>query len=339
MASEKSMQENDMMNGRVLSVRGNELILARGARLFRSVDGGISWKLWNKLPVSFFRALLMRIPFLARLLRLGVHHLAHIDEATVVIANKECFLIGSVKVELVGALAGSRPMALCAGEEQIYYGEYRSNPERSPVHIYGFDLRHKSWRPVWTFTDVRHVHGVFYDPYRKSFWVTTGDTNEEVGIWRSDDQFRTLVKVAGGTQQFRAVQLLFTEDYVYFGSDAPGELNYLYRMDREGKRVEQLASVGGSVFYGCRIGEVLVFSTAVEPSEVNSRPFAEVWVSGDGLNWNKFREFKKDFLSLKYFQYGQVLFPNFCAPAKNFLYCTPFATKGHGKTLILKLNN
>jgi len=281
----------------------------------------------------------MRIPILARLLRLGVHHLAHIDETTVVIANKECFLVDNEKVEPVGALAGSRPMALCAGEGQIYYGEYRSNPERSPVHIYGFDFRDKAWRPVWAFKGVRHVHGVFFDPYRKSFWVTTGDTNEEVGIWRSDDQFQTLVKVAGGSQQFRAVQLLFTEDYVYFGSDAPSEPNYLYRMDREGKRVEQLARVGGSVFYGCRVGQALVFSTAVEPSEVNNRPFAEVWVSVDGLNWTKLREFKKDILPLKYFQYGQVLFPTICATSKDVLYCTPFATKGHGKTLILKLDN
>lgn len=333
------MQENDVMNGRVLAVHGDELIMARGAKLYRSVDRGMSWTFWQILPVGIFRRILMSIPVLARLLRLGVHHLVYVDGTTIVMANKECFLVDKAKVEPLGAVCGSRPMVLCAGEGHTYYGEYRSNPERSPVHIYGLNFRDKAWRPVWTFKDVRHVHGVFYDEYRKSFWVTTGDTNEEVGIWRSDDHFQNLVKVTGGSQQFRAVQLLFTEDFVYFGSDAPGELNHLYRMDREGKRVEQLARVGGSVFYGCRACETLVFSTAVEPSEINIRPFAEVWVSGDGVNWRKLQEFRKDFLSLKYFQYGQVLFPNICAPTKDILYCTPFATRGHGKTILLKIRN
>jgi hypothetical protein len=200
------------------------------------------------------------------------------------------------------------------------------------VHIWGLDFLSGEWRSVWFFEGVRHVHGVFQDPFTNAIWVTTGDSDEEAAIWRTDDCFSTLQCVVGGTQQFRAVHLLFTADYVYFGSDAPDEHNYIYRMDRAGTKVERLASVGGSVFYGCTVGDSLFFSTAVEPSNVNPCRYAEVWCSNDGVNWFKYVKFKKDFLSMKFFQYGQVFFPNCCGDETNF-WCSPFATNKHGSSI------
>jgi len=229
----------------------------------------------------------MRIPIAARALRLGVHHVARTRGKTVVVANKASYLIEEGGVTSLGRLHGSRPMALCAAEGKAFYGEYRSNPERSAVHVFGLDFDNKVWVPVWRFQGVRHVHGVFYDPYGKAFWVTTGDSDEESAIWRTDDQFSSVKKVVGGSQQLRAVQLLFTEDHVYFGSDAPDESNHIYRMDREGSKVERLCPVDSSVFYGCKVGNHLVFSTAVEPSSVNTGWEAEVWHSLDGESWTR----------------------------------------------------
>lgn len=327
------VQKSRIIRGRVLYVSETHLYLARGARLFVSSDGGKNFRLWATLPVGFWRRIAMSLPLLARLFRLGVHHLVFSGHRGVVVANKETYLIEKDFVVHLGTLHGSRPMALCAAKGGVYYGEYRSNPERSAVHVYAVDFTGCSWRAVWRFENVRHVHGVYFDPYADAFWVTTGDTDTEAAIWRSDDHFQTLRRVAGGSQQLRAVQLLFTPDYVYFGSDTPEEYNNIYRMDRSGSTVESLVSVGGSIFYGCQVDRSLFFSTAVEPSKVNPCTFSEVWRSDDGTNWQKSLEFKKDRLPMKYFQYGQVLFPLGDGNQKS-LYCTPFATEFHEKTFV-----
>lgn len=332
------MQKSQINLGRVLYASGNTLYLARGAKILQSSDCGTSWKVWASLPVGFWQRLAMQFPFLLRLLRLGIHHLTFCGEKGVVIANKASYLIEKGRVHPLGPVKGSRPMVICSTGDAVYYGEYRSNPERSPVHIYRLDTASHSWTSVWRFEGVRHVHGVFYDSYDKALWVTTGDDNNEASIWRSDDQFQTLQKVVGGTQQLRAVQLLFSYNYIYFGSDTPDEPNFLYRMDRSGKHIERLQAVNGSVFYGCIVGRSLFFSTAVEPSTVNTSRSAEVWRSDDGVHWFKIFDFKKDSLSMKYFQYGQVLFPNECGQ-KDILYCSPFATQKHGTTLSIDLSS
>lgn len=312
------------------------LYLARGAKILRSSDSGKSWQPWAVLPVGFWRRLAMGVPLLARLLRLGVHHLVFAGETAVAVVNRESYLIDGDSVQPLGGVRGSRPMMVCAAANTVYYGEYRSNPERSAVHVYELDIAGGSWKPVWRFEGVRHVHGVFYDPFAGSIWVTTGDSNAESAIWRTDDSFCTLLRVAGGCQQLRVVQLLFTRDYVYFGSDAPDKRNYIYRMGRVNGELERLQAVGGSVFFGCSVGRSLFFSTAVEPSQINNSRYVEVWRSDNGEDWYRFLAFQKDSLPMKHFQYGQVLFPAGLGDSKH-LYCRLFATKGHGKTFIVDI--
>lgn len=301
-----------------------------GNRILYSDNAGEKWKLYKRLPICFLNRIAMRIPFLSRLLRLGIHHVGFVNDKMVVFANKETYLLDYNEIVPLGRVHGSRPMVLCESEDGLYYGEYRSNPERSPVYIYMLSGSCHRWVPVWEFQNVRHIHGVFYDKYTNSHWVTTGDSDEEAAIWRSEDGFKTLYKVVGGSQQFRAVQLLFTEDYLYFGSDAPEELNNIYRLDRADLTVERLAVVGGPVFYGCKVGGRLFFSTSVEPSAINDGDYVEVWSSINGVDWKLFERFKKDLLSKKYFQYGQALFIN--GRDNGSLYLTPFATKYHGYT-------
>ena len=208
----------------------------------------------------------------------------------------------------------------------MFYGEYRSNPERSAVHVWKGDASGLSWKAIWRFDGVRHIHGVYHDPFADSLWVTTGDRDSEAAFWRTDDRFTTLTKVVGGCQRFRAVQLLFTEEYVYFGSDSPVECNHIYRMKRNGEDCQRLAAVGNPVFYGCQIARCLFFSTAVEPSRVNVEPYAEIWGSADGARWRPIRRFRKDRWPMKWFQYGQVHFPAGPGDGQHLWY-TPMATE------------
>ena len=326
-----------IFNGRLLYADKKHLYLAKGRNIFYSRDFGQSWELWYSFSSGIGSFLLAWWPLTARLLRKGVHHLFFDNLVAVAVMDKQTFFFEDDRSTVaLGMLQGSRPLTLCARNNMFYYGEYRSNPERSPVHVWRLKEGEEKWHPAWRFEGIRHVHGVFHDPYENSIWVTTGDLDHEAGIWRTDDGFEMLEKVAGGSQKFRAVQLLFTEDHVYFGSDAPDDKNYIFRMGREGKNVEELAKVGGSVFYGCKVANHLFFSTAVEPSRVNTTRYAEVWGSADGSNWQVIQRFKKDIWPMKYFQYGQVLFPAGPGDGEN-LWFTPFAAEFDQKTFKIPL--
>jgi hypothetical protein len=158
-------------------------------------------------------------------------------------------------------------------------------------------------------------------------WVTTGDLDAEAGLWRTRDDFRSLERIAGGSQAFRVVQLLFIPGAVLFGSDAPGEVNHLYRMDRRSGAVRAVQAVEGSVFYGVQTGEICAFGTVVEPSKVNRSREAVVWLSKDGGDsWHRGMAFRKDWLPTRLFQYGQVLFP--AGPGDgNTLWLTPYGAQ------------
>ena len=325
-----------MINGRVLYVDGHEIWLAVNQKLLKSNDAGSTWELRAVLPLRGFREQLTLSRLGRRLTRSGYHHFIKTGaDSGVIIAHQHVFQLreGDRALHRVASLNGSRPLSVCLSGDRIYYGEYRQNSERSQTHIWASDLEGRYWQPVWCFNNIRHVHGIFYDPYTSYIWVTTGDTDQESAIWVTKDQFCTLDYVTGGSQQHRVVQLLFTQDSIYFGSDAPEEKNIIYRMIRDSNKIEVLCSVSGPVFYGTKVGHNLFFSTAVEPSTLNTGSYTEIWGSANGENWKRLKCYKKDNWSIKYFQNGQILFPAGPGDSKNLIF-TPIATEHDLKTFI-----
>lgn len=234
---------------------------------------------------------------------------------------------GDGKFREVAKIKGSRPLAVARDGSFICYGEYHGNRDRQSVDVIGSFDGGLSWNTLFEFRGIRHVHGVFRDPYTGSFWATTGDEDSESGLWQSKDRFHSVEQVAGGSQQLRAVQLLFTAHYVYFGSDSPQTRNFLYRLHRSSGRIDRLQAVSSSVFYGCKVGSVLFFSTAAEPSAVNRADAVELWFSPDGERWAQIDAREKDHYSFRYFQYGQILFPSGPGDGRTLFY-TPFAVRG-----------
>lgn len=309
--------------------------LARGSSLLRSRDQGRSWEENARLPLGIAGHLAAATRVGRRLLRAGIHHFLP-GRSDVLIANQHIFRreAGSDAFHCTARLHGSRPLAVATDGELICYGEYRGNAERSAVHVWGSLDLGRTWAPVWRFAEVRHVHGVFFDPFTRTFWVTTGDEDSEAGIWVTRDRFRTLDEVMRGNQQVRAVHLCFTAQYVYFGSDTPLARNHIYRLERCSGTIERLVEVGSSVFFGCTVGNHLFFSTAAEPSDINRSDRAELWHSADGNRWRLFRAVPKDRWPLRLFQYGQVRLPGGPGDEHHLLF-TPFAAGGDQRTWIV----
>jgi hypothetical protein len=310
---------------------------SQGVRLYRfRADGELQGQPLD-LAVSFAAKLRSQGRLLRRLLRSGVHHVHPVDASKLVVVVDR--FVGCVDLQDPGntvfsPLVGSRPLHVCVdvSRNTIYYGEYRDNSERGPIRIVVSHDRGASWGTAFEMTGVRHVHGVFADPHSSDLWVTTGDENNESAIWVTTDGFRSLEKVVHGSQQTRAVGLLFTKDHVYFGSDSERESNHLWRLERETLIPEKLCNVEGTVLgagYAC---EGLCFSTAVEPSAVNLTRSATIWWSRDGEEWTRLLRFAKDSWPMRLFQYGQVMIP--AGPGHpDYLWVTPFATEGDQSAL------
>lgn len=328
-----------IFNGIVHYVDQEVCWASKGNRIYKSNNGGDKWRNIGKLNYSFPSRLQSAHRLGRRLFRTGIHHIIPgFNNNVIVWASKNIFNIDlstNTTISRINVM-GSRPLNVCKTGSGIYYGEYRINPERSPVHIWFSDDNGSSWRPIYKFTAIRHVHGIFHDAYTGKLWITTGDENHESAIWITDNNFKTLEKVISGTQQTRCVQLLFTEQYVYFGSDAPDEKNFIYRLERKSGTIEQLQLVDGPVFWGCKVGSSLFLSTVCEPSKVNKSRYAAIWRSDDGEKWFRFMSFKKDMWSMKYFQYGQVLFPHGSGDGKNLWY-TPFAIMNDQRSMKLSI--
>lgn len=319
------------LKGRIHFVEDNRLIMSRGYDVLISLNCGVTWEKIFQIPIcTLFDRISDNFKLLQRLLRRGIHHVYPVKENSLLIMADQRLFRYDFSTDTLSkqtiSFKGSRPLVLAKdGNDYIYFGEYFSNPERNPVNVFRNIDGSSSWQIIHRFDGIRHVHGVFFDSYTNSMWITTGDTDKESIIWMTQDNFASVEKVISGNQQTRALQLLFTKSHVYFGSDAPSETNHIYRMERRSCRIESLQTVEGSVFYGCKVKDNLFFSTAVEPSDVNRDMYACLWGSRDGFNWKRIARFRKDIWHKKIFQYGQILFPA-GDNQTNKLWFTPMAT-------------
>lgn len=332
------------VDGRVHRVDGDQLIAARGTRIGLSDDGGRSLR-WGPSLALDLRTRLARLHRLAaRATRGGIHHVVPLASGALLALCGRWFVrVDARTANPIGAAArvmGSRPLVLCVARSgRVLYGEYCSNPERRPVHLFASDDEGEHWHVAHRFSDVRHVHGVFEDPRDGSFWITTGDADAESAIWHADADFTHVERVWGGSQQRRVIALLFVGDLLLSGSDTPLERNHLLAFERGRQAEEVLGEVAGSVFHGAIAGEHVLLSTACEPSAVNTSRSVEVWRASTlrPHRWERVVSFSKDLWPMRLFQYGQVfLAPG--RPREASFWISPFATAQDQRSLLVQLD-
>ncbi len=317
------------------------MIASRGGRLWRRGAGDDRWRPLARIPMPPAERIATAFRLSRRLLRLGVHHVVRHRDRLVIMAGRRIHVYDPSRGSFLPAstpICGSRPIVLGEdGAGNLIYGEYhgrRQPPYDVPVHVWCSSDGGESWQAIGAFANVRHIHGVFHDPYEKGLWVTTGDADAESAIWVSHDRFKTVTPVIQGNQHARAVILLFTPRYIYYGTDTPLAQNFICRLERGSWTMEKMQEVSGSILYGCQTRAGLFFSTACEPSRVNHDARATVWGSAAGEAWRCLAAFRKDAWPYKLFQYGHVRFAQGQAAA-NRLHFSPVATTGDQRTFVL----
>ncbi|HYU45584.1 MAG TPA: hypothetical protein VEK84_05330, partial [Terriglobales bacterium] len=246
----------------------------------------------------------------------GFHALAVLPEGTMIGATPGAIVTRTANSKEFRPthrlLRGTRPLHITSTPSgKVYWGEYFDNRDRTEVHIYASDDRGRTWQVAHTFPagSVRHVHNIVYDRWGDCLWILTGDEGSECRILRASCDLGAIETVLSGNQQVRAVAAIPTPDCLYLSTDTPDEKNHIYRLDRTG-RADRVGDLNASSTYGCQAGQSILFSTMVEPSAVNRDREVHLVGSRNGMQWQTVASWKKDSLSMKYFQYGNAFLPD-----------------------------
>lgn len=201
---------------------------------------------------------------------------------------------------------------ICVIDEGIYFGEYGSNPTRAKVPVWGSVDDGRSWFLAYEFPEqsIRHIHGIYADPYSTSLWVPTGDFKGECYLCEvPNGNWSKLVCHGDGMQQWRSVSLLFEPDKIVWGMDSQLEISCAVVFDRKTKQITIAQSFPGPVWYKKRfLDGSAILQTSVEIGPGSLSDDVQIFYSDNLSEWSPIGQFKKDSLPKQYFKFGVVAF-------------------------------
>jgi len=141
----------------------------------------------------------------------------------------------------------------------VYWGEYCRNKQKGPIAVYRGEDEGRTWRKVYEFApgQVRHVHGLQWDPYGERLWIYTGDAGPECRIGYSLDNGKTFEWIGQGAQIWRTCSLLFSPNYVMWATDtgSAGNGNCLMCWDRATAQVRTVCKLPYQSIYAQSLGD------------------------------------------------------------------------------------
>lgn len=223
-------------------------------------------------------------------------------------------------------------MAIAApGDDCFLIGEYGRNSDKRSVPIHGSYDGGKSWQRVFEFApgQVRHIHGVYCDPFSDHIWVTTGDFDNECYVVRFDGPDLTNPRYYGdGSQVWRTVGLFFTPDNLYWIMDSNLERSHLVRMSRDTGEIDILDPFPGPVWYAKTLsdGHYLAQTTCEKGAGVLTNR-VHIFLSKDLENWVEICSFERDRWPLGLFKNAVIAFASGDQTSRRF-YMSMEAIKG-----------
>lgn len=325
----------------ILYVSNEFWIVSKGYNLFKYNPLNNKRTYFSRLSDKK-NGLLSSCRFSRRLFRAEITHLYHFQNDTwMCIAKKGIFRYNKknkVFEKCCNIEKGSRPMNLCQSDDgTIYWGEYFNNHKKEPVRIFQSKDDGITWNVAYTFSEgeIEHIHGIFKDPYSSRLWVATGDDDVACIFGYTEDGFKTFIKEYSGSQQFRICVPMFTPNEIVFATDSQYEQNVIRSIDRKTGEVKNWQKIQGSGIYAVQNGNLMMVSTTVEPSTVNTEQSSHLWYSWDGHNWKEMISFKKDCLPKTYFQFGSIRFPHYEGESDHVIFHGRAVKRMDGKTMII----
>ncbi|MEQ1696082.1 MAG: hypothetical protein ABL901_09625 [Hyphomicrobiaceae bacterium] len=197
-------------------------------------------------------------------------------------------------------------------ERGIYFGEYGHNTQREAVPVWRSCDDGRSWSIVYEFPpgSIKHIHGIYSDPYSPSLWIPTGDFAGECTVAEAKDpDFKTCIRHGDGTQKWRPVSMFFEPDSILWPMDSPLETSYLQQFDRQTQTITQHRPFPGPIWYSKRFTDGIgILQSSVEPGVGVTSDHAHLFASKNLIDWTEVTKFQKDWWPMKYFKFGVIAF-------------------------------
>lgn len=309
---------NNTLKKTVVHFSNHNTTIDSSGRLIRIYQKENNIKTQIKLPFSFPRDFYLNIPLLKRLLRSDAKEVIYdSDTGKLIIIRDSCvYLIQESTYILLGTIEGDAPLfnSHCIHNGIIYFGQYDQNKTRKSSKIYKIDEKNKI-SIAYTFLpgEIRHVHSITNDLYIENrMWITTGDNDGECMLLYTDDNFKNISNIGDKSQDFRIVNLGFSKDYLFYGTDNLIKENYIYRQNRsDGKRKKVLSIKQTAWFLKQDKKGNAVLGTTVENGKGCQVNYSSIYFSRDfGMNWLELLRIPKDIYPMPLFKWGSVSFSN-----------------------------
>lgn len=293
-----------------------KIIFSIGNKLFSSKHNFTNEILIGEFPTSILNKFLTQFSIGKRLLRFYYYNVCPIGKNKIFVTfgkslgifeNGNFFSISGLK----------RPARFlrnaCAQDKKggVYLGEYISNLQRDEIHIYYLPPNSRKLKIVYTFNKntIRHIHGIYKDPYSNDFWVLTGDVKDECKILKTSNEFKTLEVVGSGNENWRAVSIQFKEKNIYFGTDAEFDKNYIFKMDRSTYKTKVVSEVDGPIYYSCKIKNQIIFAVTAEGCPSQKVNKVVLWKLNKNNTATQIKSYDKDIFPIQLMP-GTIHFAN-----------------------------
>lgn len=274
----------------------------------------------------------------------------------VIISEKTIHPVHSYRKQMHNPLNPCLITGMDTFADGIYYGEYWGNTSREEVSIFHGIMN--CWEKVYTFTagEVLHIHAIVPDEKHDCVYVMTGDSDEESAIWCFSDGFKSMEKVAGGSQHFRTCGAFLTDGGMFYATDTPLENNHLYYLDLTTGENKIIADIAGPCIYSSVLTNKegmtnYYLATSVEPDSRN----VGTWkyrlsrspgpgcvgkethlysVSKDGVVKDLLK-LRKDILPYQLFQFGNIRIP-YQTVTDRLYFCPQSVRSLAGDTIVVE---
>lgn len=195
----------------------------------------------------------------------------------------------------------------------LFFGEYGNNKKRKPVPLYKSIDSGVTWQLAYKFkkNSVKHIHGCYWDEYSQKLWILTGDFDGECWILTADKEFKEIEWLGDGSQVWRAVNLFFERDFIYWIMDSQIEDSHLIKYDRNLRTIQIMQKFPGPVWYIKRLeGGGYLAATACEVGPAVKDNYAHLFYSEDLEHWKEIWKCEHDGLPKRFFKFGVIGFPD-----------------------------
>ena len=296
-----------------------------------------------KLPLPFYLKPFLYFNLFLRLFRIDIRCFDRIGDNYYFFFKNCLYSVKKSKAALmlnqIRIFKMSSPLYFTKGfdKKSILFGDYTNDGKNNKVNVYSIS-ENDEIKTLFSFNPgiVKHIHNIVPSYDNNFYWILTGDSDLESGIWKLDKD-NNIDLFIGPSQFFRSCFMCETKDNLYYLTDSPLVDNYINVVDKASKNIIHKTPISGPCIFALFDGKNIVFSTSVEPNPNKKRVLNNykksetikdrfVHIYKYNLKSNELRELisiKKDFHNMKLFGFGNAnVFSN-----NNTILFTPTGVK------------